>query len=52
MNKLINPNPWRWRMRWRWGGWIEKVESQVNFKNRTAETMMEGLFHVVFQDRL
>ena len=51
-NKLINPNPWRWRMRWRWGGWIEKVESQVNFKNRTAETMMEGLFHVVFQDRL
>ena len=34
-------------MRWRWGGWIEKVKSQVNFKNRTAETMMEGLFHVV-----
>ena len=30
---------------------VKKVKSQVNFKNRTAETMMEGLFHVVFQDR-
>ena len=34
------------------GGWIEKVKSLVNFKNRTAGTMMEGFFHVVFQDRL
>ena len=29
-----------------------KMNISLNFKNRTAETMMEGLFHVVFQDRL